>query len=445
MSDNNNQNDTSEKTPLYDDATGTENLAQTLQNIKERLDLVKNVANDIKAIKEDIKSIRTTDITAIKNDIAGLVAGVDYASNLATEADEKATKANEKAKENEESITELDTEVSELRSALQRSVLENRKLKEHVLKNESQERRSNLILDGIEETDRESCLDTLYKILLEKLEIENAGAINIDRCHRMGNGPKPRPMIFKVHFYGDREKIWNARRKLKDTGIWMREDYPVEIFKRRQILEPIRKEAVKKGKRAFLVYDKLILNGTSYTVDSVHTLPDALKPEEVATKRGDGITAFFSRSSPLSNFSPCLFKGSDGLTYSSTEQFYQHGKALCNGDQITANLIRNTDDPAECKRLGEKITIKNMREWEDKSLDVMYDGCRAKFQQNLKHRNFLLSTKKDVLAEANPRDNFWGIGLSINHKDIMNSAAWKGKNKLGEILVKIRDSMGSMC
>ena len=401
---------------------------------KDKLhDMLSTVVDDIKSIKEDIQSIRNTDLEAIKADIAGLGAGIDFANKAAKNAMEK-------AEANEESINELTSEVDEIKASLLKSQSENKKLKEHLLKTEAQERRSNLIIDGINESE-ENCFLAVQKILDEKLEIEDANGIKIERCHRMGTGPKPRPIIFRLHFYPDRDKIWKARRKLKDTGLWLREDFPMEIAKRRQVLEPIRKAAAQQGKKAFLTYDKLIIDGTSYTVDTTHLLPSPLKPEEVATKRGEGFTAFFSRSSPLSNFASCLFKGSDGTKYTSSEQYYQRTKAIFHGDPITASLIMKTDDPAECKRLGEKIQIKNPETWKERSLDVMFDGCFAKFNQSIKLKTFLLSTKDDVLIEANPRDTFWGVGLSFNHKDILTPSAWKGENNLGKVLRKVRERL----
>ncbi len=417
-----------------EDKNEEENLAEAIKRINKRLDTVDSLASDIKSIKEDIKGIRETDIKKIKDDIAGLMVGVDFAQDQAQEADAKAER-------NTLKINDLENQIAQIRSDLHKSQSENIKLKEHVIRIEAQDRRNNLIIDGIQETEGENCLQTVYKVMHEKLELENPKDIKIDRCHRLGNGKKPRPMIFKVHHFTDRERIWGARRKLKDTSLWLREDFPIEIVKRRQILDPVRKAAVSQGKRAFLTYDKLILDGTSYTVDSTHALPQNLKPEEVATKRGKGITAFFSRSSPLSNFSPCSFTDKDGKKFSSTEQYYQHAKATYNDDQTTANLIMKTDDPAECKRLGDTVQIVDTRKWKAKCLDIMYDGCLAKFKQNAKCGSFLKSTKNDVLVEASPKDSFWGVGLNISHKDIMTPTSWKGFNHLGKILKRVRDEI----
>ena len=33
---------------------------------------------------------------------------------------------------------------------------------------------------------------------------------------------------------------------------------------------------------------------------------------------------------------------------------------------------------------------------------------------------------------------FWGVGLAIKEKECLDPAKWKGRNKLGEILTKVR-------
>jgi hypothetical protein len=54
--------------------------------------------------------------------------------------------------------------------------------------------------------------------------------------------------------------ILKNTRKLKNTNIWIDEDYPKEIQEVRRRLIPEMKEARSKGYRAQIRYDKLILN-----------------------------------------------------------------------------------------------------------------------------------------------------------------------------------------
>ncbi len=61
------------------------------------------------------------------------------------------------------------------------------KTENRVIRMESQSRRNNLLIDGIAEKENESakdCLDSVYNILQNKLQIANAKNIKIVRCHR---------------------------------------------------------------------------------------------------------------------------------------------------------------------------------------------------------------------------------------------------------------------
>ena len=69
----------------------------------------------------------------------------------------------------------------------------------------------------------------------------------------------------------------------------------------------------------------------------------------------------------------------------------------------------------------------------------MVKGNLYKFSQNENLKQFLLSTKNKILAEASPYDKIWGIGMNANDKDILNQDKWKGENLLGKALMKVRD------
>ena len=100
-------------------------------------------------------------------------------------------------------------------------------LKEYVLRLEGQARRDNLVIDGIPEEGGETDRDCYNKVVnvLTKMEVPNALDIKIIRCHRLGNlrnsNGRPRPIIFKLHWYGDRSNIWEHRRNLKGSNLYI--------------------------------------------------------------------------------------------------------------------------------------------------------------------------------------------------------------------------------
>jgi len=46
-----------------------------------------------------------------------------------------------------------------------------------------------------------------------------------------------------------------------------------------------------------------------------------------------------------------------------------------------------------------------------------------------------------ILAEANAKDIFWGIGLSEEDPDVQNPEKWKGDNLLDGVLMNVRDEL----
>ena len=51
----------------------------------------------------------------------------------------------------------------------------------------------------------------------------------------------------------------------------------------------------------------------------------------------------------------------------------------------------------------------------------------------------LKKTEGNILVEAAPYDNIWGIGITI--KEGKSGISWNGLNLLGNILMKVRDNI----
>lgn len=72
---------------------------------------------------------------------------------------------------------------------------------------------------------------------------------------------------------------------------------------------------------------------------------------------------------------------------------------------------------------------------------IIVRAVREKFQQNVPLADFLLDTYPRSLGEAS-KDSFWGIGLTLEDKDALDSGKWKaGGNLLGVTLKKIREEL----
>ena len=61
------------------------------------------------------------------------------------------------------------------------------------------------------------------------------------------------------------------------------------------------------------------------------------------------------------------------------------------------------------------------------------------FSQNPELKDYLMKTEDLKLAEASPTDRFWGTGVGLGKEGTTKEQAWNGKNKLGELLMSLRD------
>ena len=85
-------------------------------------------------------------------------------------------------------------------------------------------------------------------------------------------------------------------------------------------------------------------------------------------------------------------------------------------------------DSSLAKRKGRHVTLR--KDWEDIKDDIMYQVVKAKFSQNEDLLEKLLATENEELIEGNTwSDYYWGV------------CNGKGKNKLGKILMKVRDEL----
>jgi len=133
----------------------------------------------------------------------------------------------------------------------------------------------------------------------------------------------------------------------------------------------------------------------------------------------------------------------NGITYNCCEQRMMHAKALFFGDLETATAIMNTNEPKEQKKLGRSVKNFDEYSWNNISNLIVYNANLQKFSQNEKLKKLLLATNDKIIVECSPYDNIWGNGLDITTtlKTPMNE--WKGANRLGYAIMKVRDLLKS--
>lgn len=145
----------------------------------------------------------------------------------------------------------------------------------------------------------------------------------------------------------------------------------------------------------------------------------------------------FFHTGVFSNWHKSLFK-CRGEWFSYMEQYMMWAKAIEFGDLATAKKILNAKTPKEHKDLGRQVKNFDPVAWDNHKEDLVYEGLKAKFEQNLGMRA-ILKASKGTLVEASPVDRIWGIGYS-EETAMENINNW-GENLLGKLLTKLRDNV----
>lgn len=152
---------------------------------------------------------------------------------------------------------------------------------------------------------------------------------------------------------------------------------------------------------------------------------------------------FFSGKEIFSNFAKIPYTSYDGIDFVCSEQEFMYRKAVFFNDDYNADEILYETDPVKIKHLGRQVENFDDRKWSKVSEKFMYDAVYAKFSDNKYAREFILDKRFDgkEFVEASPYDRIWGVGLKEDNPAILDKRNWKGQNKLGKILTKVRNEL----
>jgi hypothetical protein len=132
------------------------------------------------------------------------------------------------------------------------------------------------------------------------------------------------------------------------------------------------------------------------------------------------------------------------IRYPSVEHYFQAQKAKEFGDDEVYEKILKTPSGKAVKALGKKVKNFHKEVWDGKREEIMMRGVKAKFVQHPELQKQLLDTGIRPIGEADARDSFWGIGTSENTDKSKDASKWKGQNKLGKIIMALRDEFKEM-
>lgn len=128
----------------------------------------------------------------------------------------------------------------------------------------------------------------------------------------------------------------------------------------------------------------------------------------------------------FSNFHPSPFI-LDGLKWETVEHYFQAQKATSNHQR---EMIRLARTPDIAKRFGRECELR--KDWNEVKVDVMFNACIAKYQQNPDLLKILLDTGNAVLHEDSPYDFIWGW---------RSRQGDQGLDLLGKVLMRVRKEL----
>lgn len=396
-------------------------------NMEEKMDTIIELVKCLPSMKKTLEEISET-LTEHQK-------AIEYTQGEVADLKQQLT-------EQEKNTKQLKQDAIEARAELNGCKADVTRLKEEMVNLEAYSRRDNLIFLNIEEGKNENCMQKISNVF-QKMKV--VGEIKFSRVHRLGQfrAGNTRAIVVRFHYPPDREQVWRARSMLKGTRIIVKEDYPEKIATERQILQPIYKQAIFLGQKAKMVKESLIVEGKRYKVKDIDALPEELQPRNICEKKvsheDKDYLLFAGKDTPLSNWFLSTFT-IDGITYSSSEQFYAYNKANFAEDIPRATQIIQTTDTRRIKYISKGLNIVDKQEWRIKGTDIMKAGLRAKFEQNEELKQALLETSGLFLVECT-RDKTWGCGVPLYSKEASKPSTWEGQNLLGQLLMELRTNL----
>lgn len=191
-----------------------------------------------------------------------------------------------------ENINELKLEIQGKHEKIEKSIENIQNNQETITREIAQlkreNRKLNIIIGGVAELEKgylelEQTIQTLFTDLLKINCLEG----DIVFANRLGKKQenKNRPIKVTLSTWGKKIKIFNNKKALKDTGIFITDDFPPEVVEKRKQLTPILLEKRKEGHHAIIKYDTLYVNREKYEADNTtnRKRPAEKSPENPVT------------------------------------------------------------------------------------------------------------------------------------------------------------------
>lgn len=263
----------------------------SFQQILDKLtNMDKRMEEHFGSLKSEISCLRhelREEIEGVKNTLHDVEKSLESAWDAISDLQKASETHSDFKKTIEPSLQSLQEDLDNMKSSTKNQESEIQALKakladeqEKIIALESYSRRENLRFMNIPEHRDEDCVDTVYDIIENELNI-GAAEIQFHAVHRVGkprstvdaSESSPRPIIARFLCREDRDTVFRAKGKLKKSArfknAYITQDYARAVQFERKALIKAMYRAREKGLEAKVVDRNLIIDKTVYHVGNI--------------------------------------------------------------------------------------------------------------------------------------------------------------------------------
>lgn len=227
---------------------------------------LKSVEAQVRTVDRRLKALEGIEVKVNKIEV-DMKKLWSYIEDNRKRTDDRFEKVEEKIESTDFSLGIASSKIAELEN-------DRKQLTDDISYLQSQSMRNNLLFGNIEEAptgETENTEVVLRKFLCDKMRIAQnlIDSMRFERVHRIGerSGQRKRNIVAKFTLFKEREMVRKQWKTLQGTEYYFTEQFPKEVNQKRRKLLPQLKEAKKAGKRAWLAYDTLYIDGKPVKAD----------------------------------------------------------------------------------------------------------------------------------------------------------------------------------
>lgn len=279
---------------------------------------------------------------------------------------------------------------------------------------------------GLAEDHELTTFQVALNFLKNSFKIKN---LSIYSAYRVGTQPDrgssyARPMIVTFNKLSQRNRIWRSRANFTNGSpeqrVRIHADLPKPLREGVQALYKLANAASKfEDFNSAKVRDyQLELNGETYQITDLETVPEPIRPSTLSAPRSDTHLVFYSKHAPYSNHFPSKFTIQE-QSFTSMEHFLALKRAEFSGNEELIQRARRIQDPLQAKIILNSLHDDHQEEWYNQIEELVLEGLRAKFTQDRQLHDQLCSTGKLTLGEASTNTR-WGIGMDLGNPEVLD-------------------------